>query len=218
MTSALEACWPPTTSPDCVSDETRWTDTSEPGLSPYRLSKAIAERTAWDFMASQSGPTTLTTILPSAVFGPVFTSEKLGSVQLISRLLDGKLPAIPRIGFCVADARDVADLHIRAMIAPQAVGQRFIAAGQWMRWAEVAGVLRSALADGAQKVPTREMPDFLLRIAAQFDRPMQFFTPGLGRKHDFTAAKAQALLGWKTRPAAETIVDCARSLIATGAV
>jgi dihydroflavonol-4-reductase len=218
MTSALEACWPPATSPDCVSDESRWTDTKEAGLTPYRLSKAIAERAAWDFMAGQSGPTTLTTILPSAVFGPVFTSENLGSVQLISRLLEGKLPAIPRIGFCVVDVRDVVDLHIRAMTAPEAAGQRFIAAGDWMRWADVAGVLRSTLGAGAKHVPTRGMPDFLLRGVALFDRQVQFFTPSLGRKHDFTSAKAQTVLGWKARPAAETIVDCARSLIATGAV
>jgi dihydroflavonol-4-reductase len=214
MTSALEACWPPMTSPDCVSDESRWTDTNEPGLSPYRLSKAIAERTAWDFMASQSGPTTLTTILPSAVFGPVFTAENLGSVRLISRLLDGKMPAIPRIGFCVVDVRDVVDLHIRAMTAPAAAGQRFIAAGVWMRWADVAGVLRSALGAAAKKVPAREMPDFVLKTAALFDRQMQFVTPGLGRRHDFTSAKAQAVLGWKPRPAQTTIVDCAKSLIA----
>jgi dihydroflavonol-4-reductase len=218
MTSALEACWPLTTSPDCVSDETRWTDTNEAGLPPYRLSKAIAERAAWDFMAGQSGPTTLTTILPSAVFGPVFTAKNLGSVQLISRLLDGKMPAIPRIGFCVVDVRDVVDLHIRAMTAPEAAGERFIAAGDWMRWADVAGVLRSALGAEAKHVPTFGMPDFIPKIAALFDRQMKFFTTGLGRKHDFTSAKAQAVLGWKARLAAETIVDCARSLIAAGAV
>jgi nucleoside-diphosphate-sugar epimerase len=148
----------------------------------------------------------------------VFTSENLGSVQLISRLLDGKMPAIPRIGFCVVDVRDVVDLHIRAMTAPEAAGHRFIAAGDWMRWADVAGVLRSALGADAKNVPTRGMPDFVPKIAALFNRQMQFFTPGLGRKHDFTSAKAQAVLGWKARPAAETIVDCARSLIATGAV
>jgi dihydroflavonol-4-reductase len=190
MTSALEACWPRMTSADCVSDESRWTDTTEPGLTPYRLSKAIAERAAWDFMAGQSGLTTLTTILPSAVFGPVFTPENLGSVQLISRLLDGKMPGIPRIGFCVVDVRDVVDLHIRAMTAPEAAGQRFIAAGDWMRWADVAEVLRSALGAGAKHVPTRGLPDFVLKIGAVFDRQMQFVVPSLGRKHDFSSAKA----------------------------
>ena len=37
--------------------------------------------------------------------------------------------------------------------------------------------------------------------------------PGLGRKNRHTTAKAEALLGWKPRPAADTVLDCARSLI-----
>ncbi|MBI1259395.1 MAG: NAD-dependent epimerase/dehydratase family protein [Chloroflexi bacterium] len=218
MTSALEACWPRMTSPDGVSDEHLWTDTNEAGLSPYRLSKTIAERAAWDFMAEQTGPTTLTTILPSAVFGPVFTADTHGSAQLISRLLDGKLPGIPRIGFCVVDVRDVVDLHIRAMTAPEAAGERFIAAGDWMQWADVAGVLRSSLGKGAAQVPTRTLPDFVIKIGARFSSEMRFVASGVGRKHDFSAAKARTVLGWKPRPAAETILDCAQSLIANGAV
>ena len=43
-------------------------------------------------------------------------------------------------------------------------------------------------------------------------------TPGLGLKHDFSSAKAQRVLGWKPRPIEETVLDCARSLIAEGAV
>jgi dihydroflavonol-4-reductase len=219
LTSAVEACRPPMTSPDGVSDESRWTDTKDARLGPYRLSKAIAERAAWDFMASQSGPTTLTTILPVAVLGPVFSAENLGSVQLVSRLLDGGMPGIPNLGFCVVDVRDVADLHIRAMTAPEAAGERFIAAGDWVWWrADVSRILRSALGAGAKKTPTRGVPDFVLRIAALFDRQMQFMTPLLGRKHVFSSAKAQAVLGWKPRPAATTIVDCAESLIAKGAI
>ncbi len=194
------------TSPDGVSDEAT--------LGPYRLAKTIAERAAWDFMASQSGSTTLTTILPVAVLGPVLSAENLGSVQLISRLLGGSMPGIPHLGFCVVDVRDVVDLHIRAMTAPEAAGERFIAAGDWVWMADVSGILRSALGASAKKVPTRGVPDFVLRIVALFDRPLQFVTPLLGRKHVFSSAKAQAVLGWKPRPAATTIVDCARSLIA----
>ncbi len=124
------------------------------------------------------------------------------------------MPAIPNVGFCVVDVRDVVDLHISAMTAPEAAGQRFIAAGEWMRWADVAAVLRASLGASAKNVPTRGMPDFFLKIGALFDRQVQSITPDLGRKHDFTSAKAQAVLGWKPRPAETTIVDCARSLMA----
>ena len=218
LTSAIEACRPPMGSPDSVSDETQWTAADNVGLGPYRIAKTLAERAAWDFMASQSGPTTLTTILPSAVTGPVLSTDNLHSLQLVQRMLNGSLPRYPRLGFCIVDVRDVVDLHIRAMTAPQAAGQRFIAASDWMWMADVAHVLRSELGASAKKVPTRPMPDVVLRIVAMFQRPMRFVVPLLGRKHVFTAAKAKAVLGWEPRPSARTIIDSARSVIAIGAV
>ncbi len=117
---------PPHNSPDSVSDETVWTDPTEPRLGAYPLSKTLAERAAWDFMATQpSTRTTLTTILPTAVLGPLLTAENLGSVQLLQRLMNGSMPGYPRLGFGVVDVRDVADIHIRAMTAPEAAGQRY---------------------------------------------------------------------------------------------
>ena len=218
MTSAIEACRPPMTAPDSVSDESVWTDTNDPNLGPYRLAKTLAERAAWDFMKTQTGPTTLTTILPSAVIGPALSKNNLHSVHLAQRMLSGGLPRSPRIGFCVVDIRDVVDLHLRAMTAPEAAGQRFIAAGDWVWMADVANFLQSALGDRAKKVPTKAMPDFVLRIVALFNRQMKFVVPLLGRKHVFTSAKAEAMLGWKPRSARTTIVDSANSAIAVGAV
>lgn len=46
LTSAIEACRPPMESPDSVSDETQWTDTDDPKLGPYRVTKTLAERAA----------------------------------------------------------------------------------------------------------------------------------------------------------------------------
>lgn len=218
MTSAIEACRPPMMAPDSVNDESVWTDTNDPNLGPYRLAKTLAERAAWDFMKTQTGPTTLTTILPSAVIGPVLGKENLHSVHLVQRMLSGGLPRLPHIGFCVVDIRDVVDLHIRAMTAPEAAGQRFIAASDWVWMTDVASILRSALGDRAKKVPTKPMPDFVLRIVALFNRQMKFVVPLLGRKHVFTSAKAEAMLGWKPRSARATIIESAESAIAVGAV
>ena len=162
MTSAIEACRPPMTAPDSVSNESVWTDTNDSNLGPYRLAKTLAERAAWDFMKTQTGPTTLTTILPSAVIGPALSKNNLHSVHLAQRMLSGGLPRSPRIGFCVVDIRDVVDLHLRAMTAPEAAGQRFIAACDWVWMADVANFLRSALGDRAKKMPTKAMPDCLL--------------------------------------------------------
>ena len=216
ITSSAVACRPLLNSADSVSDETLWTDPKDRNLDPYRLSKTLAERAAWDLMTHQSGPTTLTTILPSCVLGPVLTAENLGSVQIIQRLLNGSMPGYPRFGFCVVDVRDVVDLHIRAMTAPGAAGERFIAAGDWKWIKEISQILRSSLGSQAAKVPTRTLPDFVLRLASIFDRHLRFITPTLGRKHAVTSAKAQAVLGWRPRPTDTTIVDCAGSLIAKG--
>ena len=133
-------------------------------------------------------------------------------------MLNGSLPKFPHLGFCVVDVRDVVDLHIRAMTAPEAAGERFIAASDWVWMADVSRILRSELGTSAKKVPTQAMPDFVLRIVALFQPPMRFVTPLLGRKHVFSSAKAQAMLDGKPRPAAATIVDAARSAIAIGAV
>jgi dihydroflavonol-4-reductase len=218
FTSSAATCRPPHDSPDSVSDETVWTDPAEPHLGAYPLSKTLAERAAWDFMAKQqSTRTTLSTVLPTAVLGPLLTAKNLGSVQLLQRLMNGSMPGYPRLGFGIADVRDVADLHIRAMTAPEAAGQRFLAISEWLWMKQMAEIVRSELGARA-RVPTRQMPDFILRLIAIFDRPIRFITPMLGRKHANTSAKAQRVLGWKPRPAAETIVACAESLLAKGAV
>ena len=86
--------------------------------------------------------TTLTTILPSAVIGPALTKDNLHSVHLAQRMLSGGLPRTPLLGFCVVDLRDVVDLHIRAMNAPDAARQRFIAASDFVWMADVASFLR----------------------------------------------------------------------------
>ncbi len=218
MTSSVAACAPRIKSGETTTDETFWTDPSDPDLGAYRLSKTLAERAAWDFMSQQSSRTGLTTILPSAVLGPVLTAENLGSVQIVRRLLSGSIPGAPRLGFNFVDVRDVADLHIRAMTAPEAAGERFIAGGEWKWMKDISEILRSELGPRAKKVPSRNLPDFVLRLIGIFDPTVRVVTPLLGRKHMVTSAKAQTVLSWEPRSAKTAIVDCAESLIAKGAV
>ncbi|MCR6478196.1 aldehyde reductase [Variovorax sp. ZS18.2.2] len=213
MTSAAAAATPPITGPDSFSDESVWFDPTEKDADAYRKSKQLAERAAWDFMKSAPATTTLATILPGAVFGPVLSRDTLGSVQVIGRMLEGRMPGTPRLGFEVVDVRDLADAHIRAMTAPEAAGQRFLAVGEFMWMREIAQSLRDQLGSAAAKVPTRAMPDMLLRLLSLLDPSLRSMTPRLGRKHRHSNAKAKALLGWQPRPAAETLADCARSLL-----
>jgi len=147
------------------------------------------------------------------VLGPVLSAESLGSVQLVSRLLRGKLPGYPRLGFCIVDVRDVARAHVLAMTSNVATGERFIAAGDFMWMEDIAKVLRNRLGERAKQVPSRRLPGFVLRLAALFDTSLQEVTPNLGRKHLYSSAKAQRMLNWKSRPVATTVVECAASLL-----
>ena len=129
-------------------------------------------------------------------------------------LLQGRVPGNPKLGFEIVDVRDLADLHIRAMTSALAAGERFIAAREFMWMSEISHELRSHLKESARKVPSRTMPDFLLRLMSFVDPSLRLLTPRLGRKITHTSAKAQRLLGWQMRPAVETLADCARSLLA----
>jgi dihydroflavonol-4-reductase len=214
MTSAANASSPSSYTEDSVTDETLWTDPNDVEMPAYRRSKTIAERAAWDFMAAVSGPTSLTTILPGAVFGPILSTSNLGSVQVIRRMLRGDMPGTPRIGLEVVDVRDVVDIHIRAMTAPAAAGQRFLATGEFMWMGDIAQVLRSTLGSDASKVPTRNLPNVVVRLMAKTKPELRGIMPGLSRRNRHTTAKAEELVGWTPRPGAEAVVDCARSLIA----
>jgi nucleoside-diphosphate-sugar epimerase len=135
------------------------------------------------------------------------------SVQAIDRLVKRQMPGIPRLGFSWVDVRDVADLHIRAMTAPQAGGERFLGAGEFMWLEDVARVLRDRLGPAGARVPTRRVPNFVVRGAAMFDSALRQIVGDLGRQSIFSTEKARNVLGWSPRPVEETIVDCARSLI-----
>ncbi len=218
LTSSVAATSKSEIAGDWISDETVWTDPAGPKVSAYAQSKTLAERAAWDLIHSSSTKTTLATVNPALVLGPVTSGDYSESVQVVERLLSGRVPGIPRLGFNVVDVRDVADLHIRAMTDPHAAGERFIAAANYAWMGDLAELLRAQLGAGAAKVPTRKVPDFVLRLASLFDKDLGAVTPSLGRKHDFSSEKAQRMLGWKPRALDETILDCANSLIANGLV
>lgn len=205
---------PPTTVP---FDETSWTNL-DGDMSAYVRSKAIAERAAWDFIAREGGALELTTVNPAGIFGPVLSADMSSSVELVQRLLRGG-PGCPRLYFGVVDVRDVAELHLRAMTSPAAKGERFIAvSGEALSMLEVARVLKERLPELAQRVPTRALPDWLVRLVAVFDPRMRTLVPLLGNIRNATSAKAERVLGWTPRPASDALVATAESMSALGVV
>lgn len=196
--------------------EKNWTDPSA-RVSAYVKSKTLAERAAWDFLAREGGGLELAVVNPVAVFGPLLGPDASASVELIRRLLDGAIPRLAHLNFGVVDVRDVADLHLRAMTDPAARGERFLGVvGDFLSLGEVAGVLRAGLGDRARRVPTKTVPDAVLRVAALFVRSLAGLTPELGKIKSASNAKARQLLGWKPRSAEEALLATAESLLRLG--
>ena len=198
--------------------EADWTRLDKPGLSPYIQSKTIAERAARDWVAKEGAGLEFCTINPSVVLGPVWSRDYSASVVIVRTLLDGSMRACPDIGFGVVDVRDVADLHVRALKAPGLAGERFIASGRFMKLREIADVLRERLGPEASKVTTRNVPDWLVRIAARFNPLARAVVGELGSVRNQDASHARAVLGWTPRREEESIVDTARCLIDLGLV
>jgi len=193
--------------------EDDWSDPDNPKLTPYAMSKTLAERAAWDFVRERGETEKLAVVNPGAILGPVLSENRSSSLGIVERLLRG-IPGVPRIGFNIVDVRDVADLQFRAMSAPEAAGERFIAAESFKWMEEVAAVLRDHLGEtAAAKVPRRTVPNLLVRTMALFDPSIRSIVGQLGKRAETSSEKAKTLLGWSPRPSEETILDCARSLI-----
>jgi nucleoside-diphosphate-sugar epimerase len=202
---------------DRIRDESEWTELDGPGVYAYIRSKTLAERAAWEL--AKEGGFELSVVNPVGVIGPVWGSDLSTSIALVKRLLDGKVPGLPKLTFGLVDVRDVADLHLRAMTAPEAKGERFLAiSGEGTTLLEVAHALKQHLGDAARKVPTRQLPDALVRLGALFDASLRQVTPSLGKANRATSAKAQQLLGWQPRSVEESLADTGRSLVELGLV
>ncbi len=192
--------------------EEDWTDPENPNLTPYAQSKTIAEQAAWALVRERDQADRLTAVNPGAIIGPVLSDHRSYSLQAIERMLDG-MPGVPRLGFNFVDVRDVAKLQVTAMSSPEAAGERLIAAGRWMWMADVAEILRERLGERAAKVPTRTIPNFLVRAMSVFDTDLRSVTGDLGHKLVGSDEKARTRLGWTPRPSEETVVDTAESLL-----
>jgi dihydroflavonol-4-reductase len=214
MTSSFAAIGygvPPRDQPFTEED---WSNPDGDGVSAYAKSKTLAERAAWDFIAGEGSGLELAVVNPVGVMGPVLGADFSTSIQLVKRLLDGAMPGLPRVAFGIVDVRDVADLHVRAMADPAAAGERFLAvAGEFMTVPEIAAVLRERMGDDAKKVPTRVLPDWLVRLVSRFDSSVKQIVPELGKVKQASNAKAKRLLGWAPRSNDEALVATGESLL-----
>ena len=199
-------------------DEADWTNANASGLGAYVKSKTLAERAAWDFIAREGATLEFSVINPVGIFGPVLGSNLSTSTLIIKRMLQGGIPSCPRVYFGVVDVRDIAALHLLAMTHPDANNERFLGvAGDCVSMIDVARILRRDLGSVADKVPKRQIPDWVIRIAALWDGGARQTLPNVGRVRNSSNAKARRILGWQPRPNEEAILATAESLIRNSA-
>lgn len=217
LTSSFAAIGYGHKSMDRPFSEEDWTDPNGRNIVAYVKSKTLAERAAWDFIDREGGDLELAVVNPVAVFGPVLGPDYSSSIQIVQRLMEGSIPGIPRMSFGIVDVRDVADLHLRAMTNPAARGERFLAiAGDFMTLQEVTQLLRAQMSDAASRIPTRMVPDWILRLASLVDSSIAQVVPELGKVKNASNEKARRVLGWTPRSREEAIIAAAESLIHLG--
>jgi nucleoside-diphosphate-sugar epimerase len=196
--------------------EADWTNVNE-NVGAYVKSKTLAERAAWDFIAREGGKLELAVVNPVGITGPVLGKDLSTSIDLVKMLMDGALPGLPRLSFGLVDVRDVADLHVMAMTHPAAKGERFLAvAGEPVWIADVARIMKTRLGDAARRVPTRQLPDWLMRVLSVFVPAVRANVGSLGKFRRMSNAKARQVLGWQPRSNEDTILATAESLVRLG--
>lgn len=197
-----------------------WSPLDGPGMDAYGRSKVLAERAAWDFVAGDGAGMELTALCPVAVMGPIMGHAISGSNHLLLEMLTGKLPVMANIALPIVDVRDVAAAHVAALSADEAKGSRILLSdgNPAMPLASIAELLRSTFPAEASRVPTRRLPDALVRVLGRVVPAMRGIVPDLGRIKRPSIDRARAVLGFSPRPGRDAIVDAAASMIQAGLV
>jgi dihydroflavonol-4-reductase len=183
----------------------------------YQRSKALAERAAWNLIQTPGGPTELTSVNPSYVFGPVLDRHYFASSEWILALMRRDVPGVPDLQLHFVDVRDVVDLMIRAMLAPAAAGKRLLASANSLRLREIALILERHFRPMGYRIPTRVLHDVLVRcLGLLVPKVRRSVVPNLGWSFQISTEQTKAAVGWTPRAPEETLVEMVRSLIALG--
>lgn len=201
-------------------DETDWTNLNTPNVPPYIQSKTVAEKAAREWVADNAPDMAFCSVNPVAVFGPVANDDLSTSVEIVKKMMDGSIPLMPNMGIGVVDVRDVARMHMLALEAPaeKISGERFPASQSFLWMAEMADILRQRVPEYSVKIPTRNMPDFLVKLLALFMPEMKQIKGELGSVRDVDGSHGSRVLGFDYIPAEQSLEDTARSLVDQGIV
>jgi dihydroflavonol-4-reductase len=202
--------------------EEDWTNLDSGNVPPYQKSKTLAELAAWDFMKTEckDSKLELAVINPVSIYGPALGKDDGTSLRAIGELLEGSTPGVPRLCWGIVDVRDCADMHLRAMTNPRAKGERFLCIGEGSLWMEeISKILKKNLGPEAKKVPTKVLPNLLVRGLALFLPVVRLILTDLGHDKRMSNTKATQILGWQWQYTSEqAVVASAMSIIKYGAV
>ena len=193
-------------------DESDWSNTGDDsGITPYAKSKTLAEKAAWEFVDKLEAHNKFdfTVINPVGVFGPMLTSDMGTSNSLVSKLINGELPACPATHMGYVDVRDVAKAHIFSMLNSSTNDKRIIVSESEMFFVDVGRILNDA---GFKKSPTKQMPNWLVKFLALFIKELSGVTKSLGKRVDTDKSLAKSLFDWEYISAKDSIIDTAEQL------
>jgi nucleoside-diphosphate-sugar epimerase len=201
-------------------DESDWSDIDASSIGAYEKSKTIAERAAWEYVASldEDHALELVTINPGVVLGPILDEDYGTSGEVVKKLFDRDFPACPDLNWAAVDVRDVAAAHITAMTTPAAAGERFICAIENHSIHEIACILDQHFSSRGFRIPTGKLPDFAMRLVALFDKTASLALNDLGVRQDLDNSKIKNVLGWQPRGLEEMVVAMGDSFIEYGVV
>ena len=201
-----------------VQNAENWSDINMPGITPYALSKTIAERAAWDYVTGiEDKSLELVSINPVLVLGPALEKDYGASLEALVLLLKGKYPLVPKLSWPIVDVRDVASLHRIAFESSSAAGQRLLCSSGHRWFVDISKQLIAEFPAYKKKLPKRELPNFLVKVLALFDEVIAFIVCDLGKVIEYDCSPAKKL-GWSPASADDAISSGARSLIKLGIV
>jgi dihydroflavonol-4-reductase len=193
--------------------EADWTPVDSPNVTAYGKSKTLAERAARDFMAKDTSGMHYSSVNPGLVLGPALDRDIGTSAAIVQAFLKGKYPGAPRMAIPCVDVRDVARMHRLALETNAPSGGRYLGAAETLWLIEIAEAIRAGVGDAARKVPTRVLPDWLVKLLAIFDGGARQTVPELGKAMNVDNSLTRRTLGIEFIPAREAAVATAKSLI-----
>jgi len=200
-------------------DETDWSDLGKCRLI-YHKSKTLAERAAWDFIHSAENKSKMEMVVinPSNVFGPVLDKHRHTSTEWYRTLMGAEVPGVARTQLDFVDVRDLVDILVKAMTVPEAAGKRFICNAASIPLQEFAEILHQNFSHRGYRVPTRILPDLLVRLLGLLIPKVRSVAGQLQWTYTFSTEQTRLVFGGQPRPYKQTILDMAESLIEYGLV